>query len=210
MLLMILNQMIDYKVESKKGKVNKVVSKVDHEDDSDLTGELNRSNVDKFEEDIRNFNLKVFSDRKIIILYITQIMDRIFKEEEDFNQLTQSYLTIVYNKKIEERNRKTLSIFAKLAIDDTRKDLRKAILDQKRLGLIDYDDFEDIIEREINAGEDKVPFDRDMELLDELNEMGEVPGDLIEEKRRQKMLDYEVEDDEYDYVPGEDDDIEDF
>jgi hypothetical protein len=140
MLLMILNQMIDYKVESKKGKVNKVVSKVDHEDDSDLTGELNRSNVDKFEEDIRNFNLKVFSDRKIIILYITQIMDRIFKEEEDFNQLTQSYLTIVYNKKIEERNRKTLSIFAKLAIDDTRKDLRKAILDQKRLGLIDYDD----------------------------------------------------------------------
>jgi len=40
--------------------------------------------------------------------------------------------------------------------------------------------------------------------------MGEVAGDLIEEKRRQKMLDYEVEDDEYDYVPGEDDDIDDF
>jgi hypothetical protein len=210
MLFIVLNQMIDYKAESKKGKVHQFIPKVDHEDDSELAGEISRTNVDKFEEDIRNFNLKVFSDRKIIILYITQIMDKIFKEEEDFNQLTQSYLTIVYNKKIEERNRKTLSIFAKLAVDDTRKDLRRAILDQKRLGLIDYDDFEDIIEREINAGEDKVPFDRDMELLDDLNEMGEVPGDLIEEKRRQKMLDYEVEDDEYDYVPGEDDDIEDF
>jgi hypothetical protein len=210
MLFIVLNQMIEFKVESKKGKVHKFIAKVDHVDDYELAGEISRSNTDKFEDDVRNFNLKVFSDRKIIILYITQIMDKIFKEEEDFNQLTQSYLTIVYNKKIEERNRKTLSIFAKLAVDDTRKDLRRAILDQKRLGLIDYDDFEDIIEREINGGEDKVPFDRDMELLDELNEMGEVAGDLIEEKRRQKMLDYEVEDDEYDYVPGEDDDIDDF
>ncbi len=210
MLFMVLNQLIEYKVENKKGKVHQFIPKVDHEDDSEFISELKHSSGDKFEDDIRNFNLKVFSDRKIIILYITQIMDKIFKEEEDFNQLTQSYLTIVYNKKIEERNRKTLSIFAKLAVDDTRKDLRRAILDQKRLGLIDYDDFEDIIEREINAGEDKVNFDRDMELLDELNQLDDVPGDVIEEKRRQKMLDYEVEDDEYDYVPGEDDDIEDF
>ena len=44
----------------------------------------------------------------------------------------------------------------------------------------------------------------------ELNNMDDVDGHLIEEKRRQKMLDQEIEDDEYSYVQGEDDDIDDF
>jgi hypothetical protein len=49
-----------------------------------------------------------------------------------------------------------------------------------------------------------------MELLDELNENEDIDGHIIEEKRKQKMNDYDVDDDEYSYVAGEDDDIDDF
>ena len=83
-------------------------------------------------------------------------------------------------------------------------------MDQKRLGLIDYEDFNDILAEEIAASEDKPAFDRDMELIDELNNMEDVDGHIIEEKKRQKILDQEIEDDEYSYVMGEDDDIDDF
>ena len=118
-------------------------------------------------------------------------------------------MTIVTTRKQEERVRKNLNLFAILA-QDGRKDLRRVILDQKRLGLIDYEDFEDILNQDIQAGEDKPAFDRDMELLDELNENEDIDGHIIEEKRKQKMNDYDVDDDEYSYVAGEDDDIEDF
>ena len=66
------------------------------------------------------------------------------KEEDDFNQLTQSYMITVANRKLEERNRKNLKLITILA-QDGKKDLRKVIMDQKRLGLIDYEDFEEQI-----------------------------------------------------------------
>jgi hypothetical protein len=204
-MFIILNQMIEYKPEKKKSKNIQFTSKVDQED-IDLIADFNK---DKSEDDIRNFNLKVFSDQKIIIQYIYQIIEKIIKEENDFNQLTQEYMTIVTTRKQEERVRKNLNLIAILA-QDGRKDLRRVILDQKRLGLIDYEDFEDILNEDIQAGEDKPAFDRDMELLDEMNENSDIDGHIIEEKKRQKMLDYDVADDEYSYIAGEDDDIEDF
>jgi hypothetical protein len=203
-LLFTLNKMIELEPEKKKKKDLQLISKADQED-IDLTIDIKEQS----EYDERILNIKVFSDQKIIILYVSQIIDRIFKEEEDFNQLTQSYMTNVANRKLEERNRKNLNIIAILA-QDGRKDLRKVIMDQKRLGLIDYEDFNDILAEEIAASEDKPAFDRDMELIDELNNMEDVDGHLIEEKRRQKILDQEIEDDEYSYVMGEDDDIDDF
>ena len=205
LMLIILNQMIEYKPENKKEKNIQFTSKVDQEEITDLIVNYD----EKSEEDIRNFNMKLFSDQKIIILYVYQIMERIFKEEDEFNQLTQGYMTIVNNRKQEERIRKNLNLIAILA-QDGRKDLRRVILDQKRLGLIDYEDFEDILNEDIQAGEDKPLFDRDMELLDQLNNNDDVDGHIIEEKKKEKMLDYDIEEDEYSYVAGEDDDIEEF
>ncbi len=205
LMLIILNQMIEYKPEDKKEKNIQFTSKVDQEEITDLIVNYD----EKSEEDIRNFNMKLFSDQKIIILYVYQIMERIFKEEDEFNQLTQGYMTIVNTRKQEERVRKNLNLIAILA-QDGRKDLRRVILDQKRLGLIDYEDFEDILNQDIQAGEDKPLFDRDMELLDQLNDNDDVDGHIIEEKRRDKLIDYDVEEDEYSYIAGEDDDIEDF
>jgi hypothetical protein len=204
-MLIILNQMIEYKPEDKKEKNIQFTSKVGQEEITDLIVNYD----EKSEEDIRNFNMKLFSDQKIIILYVYQIMERIFKEEDEFNQLTQNYMTIVNNRKQEERVRKNLNLIAILA-QDGRKDLRRVILDQKRLGLIDYEDFEDILNQDIQAGEDKPLFDRDMELLDQLNDNDDVDGHIIEEKKKDKLIDYDVEEDEYSYVAGEDDDIEDF
>jgi hypothetical protein len=208
-MFIVLNKMIEYKPEKQKGKNMQFTTKVDQED-IDMMVDFGSGNQEtKSDEDVRNFNLKVFSDQKIIILYIYQIVERIIKEEDDFNQLTQNYMTIVTTRKQEERVRKNLNLFAILA-QDGRKDLRRVILDQKRLGLIDYEDFEDILNQDIQAGEDKPAFDRDMELLDELNENEDIDGHIIEEKRKQKMNDYDVDDDEYSYVAGEDDDIDDF
>jgi hypothetical protein len=210
-MFIVLNQMIEYKPDKQKGKNIQFTTKVDQED-IDMMVDLAQipNEVQKSEDDdIRNFNLKVFSDQKIIVLYIYQIIERIIKEEDEFNQLTQNYMTIVTTRKQEERVRKNLNLIAILA-QDGRKDLRRVILDQKRLGLIDYEDFEDILNQDIQAGEDKPAFDRDMELLDELNENEDIDGHIIEEKRKQKMNDYDVDDDEYSYVAGEDDDIEDF
>jgi hypothetical protein len=204
MLFFVLNKMIELEPEKKKKKDMQLISKADQED-IDLTIDIKEQS----EYDERILNIKVFSDQKVIILYISQIIDRIFKEEDDFNQLTQSYMTSVANRKLEERNRKNLNVIAILA-QDGRKDLRKVIMDQKRLGLIDYEDFNDILAEEIAASEDKPAFDRDMELIDELNNMEDVDGHIIEEKKREKMLDQEIEDDEYSYVMGEDDDIDDF
>jgi hypothetical protein len=118
-------------------------------------------------------------------------------------------MSTVESRKLEERNRKNLNLI-KILADDGRKDLRRVLADQKRLGLIDYEDYADILGKEIEASEDVPAFDRDMELIDELNNMDDVDGHVIEEKKRQKLLDYEIEDDEYSYVAGEDDDIEDF
>jgi len=203
-MLVALNRMIDIQPEKVKSKKNQLLSKVDQEDI-----ELPMESDNKSEEELRIFNLKTFSDQKIVILYISQIIDRIVKEEDDFNQLTQSYMITVANRKLEERNRKNLKLITILA-QDGKKDLRKVIMDQKRLGLIDYEDFEDILAKDIQAGEETPAFDRDMEIIDQLNEMEGVDGHVIEEKKRQKMLDYEVEEDEYSYVAGEDDDIDEF
>jgi hypothetical protein len=105
-------------------------------------------------------------------------------------------MTIISNRKQEERVRKNLNLIAILA-QDGRKDLRKAILEQKRLGLIDYEDFQDILAEEIDGGNDNVPtFDRDMELLDELNDNEDVQGHVVEEKRKQKLLEYEEADED--------------
>jgi hypothetical protein len=212
-MFIVLNKMIEYKPEKQKGKNIPFTTKVDQEDIDMMIDFGNQEQIQnenqKSEDDVRNFNLKVFSDQKIIILYIYQIIERIIKEEDDFNQLTQNYMTIVSTRKQEERVRKNLNLIAILA-QDGRKDLRRVILDQKRLGLIDYEDFEDILNQDIQAGEDKPAFDRDMELLDELNENEDIDGHIIEEKRKQKMNDYDVDDDEYSYVAGEDDDIDDF
>ncbi len=209
-MLISLNRMIDIQPEKEKekgfgkSKKNQLLSKVGQEEvDLVFDGES------KTEEELRIFNLKIFSDQKIIILYVSQIIDRIVKEEEDFNQLTQSYMITVANRKLEERNRKNLKLITILA-QDGKKDLRKVIMDQKRLGLIDYEDFEDILAKDIQAGEDTPAFDRDMEIIDQLNELEGVDGHVIEEKKRQKLLDYEVEEDEYSYVAGEDDDIDEF
>ncbi len=200
-MFVILNKMISMQPEKKKSKQMQLLIKADVED-IDLT-------MDEKEANSQMFNLKVFSDQKIILLYISQIIDKIVKEEEDFSQLTKTYMATVESRKLEERNRKNLNLIKILANDD-RKDLRKVLADQKRLGLIDYEDYADILEKEIAAGEDVPAFDRDMELIDELNNMDDVDGHVIEEKKRQKLLDYEVEEDEYSYVAGEDDDIEDF
>ena len=203
-MIFVLNKMIEIEPEKNKKRDLKFTSKSDL-DDIDLTIDLK----EQTEFDSRIINLKTFSDQKAIILYISQIIDRIIKEEDDFSQLTQSYMTGVATRKLEERNRKNLNIIAILA-QDGRKDLRRVIMDQKRLGLIDYEDFADILADEIAAGEDKPAFDRDMELIDELNNMEDVDGHVIEEKIRQKLLDQEIEDDEYSYVQGEDDDIDEF
>jgi hypothetical protein len=206
MMLIILNQMIEYKPENKKEKNVQFTSRVDADEIDNL---IFNFDTNKADEDIRNFNIKQFSDQKIIILYIYQIIERIFKEEDEFNQLTQGYMTIVTTRKQEERIRKNLNLIAILA-QDGRKDLRRVILDQKRLGLIDYEDFEDILNEDIQAGEDKPAYDRDMELIDELNQNSDIDGHIIEEKKKEKMLEYDINDDEYSYLAGEDDDIEDF
>lgn len=200
-MFVILNKMISLQPEKKKSKQMQLIIKADMED-VDLT-------MDEKDPNMQLFNLKVFSDQKIILLYISQIIDKIMKEEEDFSQLTKTYMSTVESRKLEERNRKNLNLI-KILADDGRKDLRRVLADQKRLGLIDYEDYADILEKEIAAGEDVPAFDRDMELIDELNNMDDVDGHVIEEKKRQKLLDYEIEDDEYSYVAGEDDDIEDF
>ena len=162
-MLVALNRMIDIQPEKVKSKKNQLLSKVDQEDI-----ELPMESDNKSEEELRIFNSKTFSDQKIVILYISQIIDRIVKEEDDFNQLTQSYMITVANRKLEERNRKNLKLITILA-QDGKKDLRKVIMDQKRLGLIDYEDFEDILAKDIQAGEETPAFDRDMEIIDQLN-----------------------------------------
>jgi hypothetical protein len=205
--LILINQMIEFKYEKKKSKRENEAIRAD-QDDLDLSDNMD-VNFEKSELELQNFNMKNFSEQKVIILYVSQIIERIVKEERDFNELTQSYMTIISNRKQEERVRKNLNLIAILA-QDGRKDLRKAILEQKRLGLIDYEDFQDILAEEIDAGNDNVaPFDRDMELLDELNDNEDIQGHVVEEKRKQKLLEYD-EADEDSYVPGEEDDYDDF
>jgi len=205
-LLIILNRMIDSQPEKKGSTEYSFVVKNDQgEPDLDLDLEGTRN----LDEDIRNFNLQKFSDQKVMILYIDIILAKIMREEETFDRLTQSYMTIVADAAKEERNRKNLKLIAHLATEG-RKDLRKVIMDQKRLGLIDYEDFADILQKDIEAGEDQPIFDRDMEVLDQLGENPDVAGHLIEEKRQDKMMEYEIEENEYSYVAGEEDDFEEF
>lgn len=204
-LLIILNRMIE--LEPHKNKKEKKQNTKSTYEDIELNFE-NEIKKEHTQDDLRFYNLKVFSDQKIIILYISNVLDRIIREEEDFNQLTQNYMTTVATRKLEERNRKNLKLIASLA-QDGRKDLRRVIMDQKRLGLIDYEDFQDIIGKEIDAGEDVSEFDRDMELIDELKDNENVSGDLIEEKIKEKIYQREMEE-EYSYVAGEDDDFDDF
>ena len=210
-LLIVLNRMIEqepHKNKDKNKKDKKQNTKMSQEDIELNLNFENEIKTEKSEDDLRLHNLKVFSDQKIIILYISQVLDRIIREEEDFNQLTQNYMTTVNTRKLEERNRKNLNIIATLA-QDGRKDLRKVIMDQKRLGLISYEDFGDILAKEIDAGEDISEFDRDMELINDLRENEDISGDLIEEKIKEKIYEREVEE-EYSYVPGEDEDYDDF
>ena len=201
--------MIELEPHKNKDKKDKKQNTKMAQEDIELN--LNFENEIKTEhsnEDLRFYNLKVFSDQKIIILYISQVLDRIIREEEDFNQLTQNFMITVATRKLEERNRKNLNIIATLA-QDGRKDLRKVIMDQKRLGLISYEDFGDILAKEIDAGEDVPDFDRDMELIDDLKENEDISGDLIEEKIKDKIYEREAEE-EYSYVAGEDEDYDDF
>lgn len=200
-MFIILNKMIEIQPKKKETFKSQFITKTDQEE---LDLEL-----DHKEDDLRNFNLQKFSDQKVIILYVHQILDKIFKEEQTFDQLTQSNMTIIENRKREERNRKNLKLMAILA-SDGQKDLRRVIMDQKRLGLIDYEDFADILQENIDAGEDKPQYDRDMEILDQLNNDENIQGHIVEEKLRDKLIDYQIEEDEFSYVAGEDDDIEDF
>jgi hypothetical protein len=202
-LFIALNKIIEYKPEKKEKNVL-FTSTVDQKDIDLMLNMESNENMNISEDEAKQINLKTFSDQKIITLYVYQIIEKILKDEDDFNELTQNYMTIVANRKQEERIRKNLNLIAILA-QDGRKDLRKVILDQKRLGLIDYEDFEDILNEDIQAGEDKPVFDRDMELLDDLQNE-DVDGHLIEEKRKDKLLEYDIEEDEFSYMAGEDED----
>jgi len=221
-LLIILNRIISTqpktKNSSKQGLVVRKNDEVEDAIDVDVDGITNNINQKDDEttesqkdldDQIRNFNLQKFSDQKIMILYVDIILNKIMKEEDTFDHLTQDYMTIVADGAKEERNRKNLKLIAHLAAEG-RKDFRKVIMDQKRLGLIDYEDFADILQKDIQAGEDQPIFDRDMEILDELAENPDVPGDVIEKKRQDKLIDLEIEEEEYSYVAGEDDDFDDF
>ena len=214
-LLIILNRIISTQPKSKNStKSGSVVRKNDENEElddnlQDITINKDEDSKKDLDDQNRNFNLQKFSDQKIMILYVDIILNKIMKEEDTFDHLTQDYMTIVADGAKEERNRKNLKLIAHLAAEG-RKDLRKVIMDQKRLGLIDYEDFADILQKDIQAGEDQPLFDRDMEILDELAENPDIPGDVIEKKRQEKLMDYAIEEDEESYVAGEDDDFDDF
>lgn len=205
-LLIILNRIIDVQSKKKtKTDFSFVIKDELNEPELDLDLQENKN----LDDELRNFNLQKFSDQKIMILYIDIILTKIMREEDTFDRLTQSYMTIVSDAAKEERNRKNLKLIAHLATEG-RKDFRKVIMDQKRLGLIDYEDFADILEKDIQAGEDQPIFDRDMEILDQLANDPDVDGYLVEEKRQDKMIEYGIEEDEYSYVAGEEDDLDEF
>ena len=207
-MLIILNRIIEAQPKKKNSTEFSFIVKKNDQDEAEMELDL-ENNQQNMDDQIRNFNLQKFTDQKVMILYVDIILGKIMREEDTFDHLTQDYMTIVADGAKEERNRKNLKLIAHLAAEG-RKDLRKVIMDQKRLGLIDYEDFADILEKDIQAGEDQPIFDRDMEVLDQLAENPDVPGHLIEEKRNDKLLEYEIEENEYSYVAGEDDDLDEF
>jgi hypothetical protein len=204
-LLIILNRIISVQPKSKNSSRSGLVVRKNDDTEEEISVDQEEGTQKDMDDQIRHFNLQKFSDQKIMILYVDIILNKIMREEDTFDHLTQDYMTIIADGAKEERNRKNLKLIAHLAAEG-RKDFRKVIMDQKRLGLIDYEDFADILQKDIQAGEDQPAFDTDMQQLDDLNENPDVPGDVAEKKRQEKLMEYAIEEDEDTYVPGEDDD----
>jgi hypothetical protein len=203
--LIILNRIISVQPKSKNSSRSGLVVRKNDDTEEEISVDQEEGTQKDMDDQIRHFNLQKFSDQKIMILYVDIILNKIMREEDTFDHLTQDYMTIIADGAKEERNRKNLKLIAHLAAEG-RKDFRKVIMDQKRLGLIDYEDFADILQKDIQAGEDQPAFDTDMQQLDDLNENPDVPGDVAEKKRQEKLMEYAIEEDEDTYVPGEDDD----